>query len=371
MIRRLRIPLIVVVLLTVVSMIVLSQAKFGQSPKGERLERIKKSPNYVDGEFKNIHETPVLTTDKSRFSVMMDFMFQKKVRVAPEVDLPVVKTHIKALDPDEDALIWFGHSSYFIQLKGKTFLIDPVFSDYASPFSFINKAFKGTSVFDAEDFPDIDYLIITHDHWDHLDYQTVKDLRHKIKHVISALGVGQHFEHWGFSNDSITELDWYEGTTINNNWQLTATPARHFSGRGLRSNQTLWASFVLQTPQYNIFIGGDGGYDTHFTEIGDKYGPFDLAILEQGQYDEKWNLIHLMPDLLFKTAKDLDTKRILPVHHSRFALANHPWDEPLNKIVDNQSDSTVSVITPEIGQTVFLRDTTQVFKKWWKDLEPK
>nr|WP_319400693.1 MBL fold metallo-hydrolase [uncultured Carboxylicivirga sp.] len=369
MIRKLRIPLIVVVLLTVVSMIVLSQAKFGQSPKGERLERIKKSPNYVDGEFKNIHETPVLTTDKSRFSVMMDFMFQKKVRLAPEVDLPVVKTNIKALDPNEDALIWFGHSSYYIQLKGKTFLIDPVFSDYAAPFSFINKAFKGTTVFDAEDFPTIDYLIITHDHWDHLDYKTIKDLKPSIKQVICGLGVGQHFEYWGFSNEIITELDWYEATNLNKGWKLTATPARHYSGRGLKGNQTLWASYVLQTPDYNLYIGGDSGYDTFYTEIGDKYGPFDLAILEQGQYDEKWNLIHLMPYQLLKTAKDIGAKRILPVHNSRFALANHPWDEPLDKIGDNQSDSTASVITPEIGQTVFLRDKNQVFKKWWKNLD--
>lgn len=350
-------------------MLVLSQAKFGQLPRGERLERIKRSPNYVDGEFRNLHETPVITSDKSRFQIMRDFMFRKKVRLTPAEDLPVVKTDIKALNPEQDVLIWFGHSSYFIRLDGKTFLVDPVFSDYAAPFSFINKAFKGTSQFKAEDLPAIDYLIITHDHWDHLDYKTVMDLKPKVKQVVCALGIGQDFEYWGFENSSITELDWYESSQLAAGWHLTATPARHYSGRGLKGNQTLWASYVLQTPDFKLYIGGDSGYDVHFAEIGEKYGPFDLAILEQGQYDENWNLIHLMPYQVFKTATQLRAKRILPVHNSRFALANHPWDAPLNEITANHADSGISVLTPQIGEPVSLRDTPQTFTKWWKGRE--
>ena len=358
-----------ILLITVITMQVLSQAKFGQTPKGERLERIKRSENYVNGEFKNIHETPVLTSGKGRFRTMMGFMFRKKIRLTPEEELPVIKTDLKALNPKEDILVWFGHSSYFFQLKGKTFLVDPVFSNYASPFSFINKAFKGTNQYKADDFPVIDYLIITHDHWDHLDYQTILDLKSKVKNVVCALGVGQHFEYWGFDNSMITELDWYEGVNLGRDWQLTATPARHFSGRGLKGNQTLWASFVLQAPGYNLFIGGDGGYDTHFQEIGNKYGPFDLAILEQGQYDQNWKLIHLMPELVFTAAKQLQAKKILPVHNSKFALANHQWDEPLNKITENNANKEIPVLTPEIGEPVFLKDSTQNFKNWWKGLD--
>ena len=367
--KILGILVVIVLLIALTTVIILNQAKFGQLPKGERLERIKKSPNYRDGEFKNLSETPTITAEKSRFQVMMDFMFRKKVRLSPKQDLPVVKTNIKALNSEEDVLLWFGHSSYFFRLNGKSFLVDPVFSDYASPFSFINKVFKGTNAFHAEDFPDIDYLIITHDHWDHLDYKTIINLKPKIKKVICSLGVGQHFEYWNFDPTDITELDWYEGTELTKDWQLTATPARHFSGRGMKGNQTFWASFVLQTPHYKLFLGGDGGYDKHFAEIGNKFGPFDLAILEQGQYDENWNLIHMMPNQVFKVAAELQTNQILPVHHSKFALANHPWDEPLNKIVENHTDSTISVLTPQIGELVLLKGSTQTFGKWWKGID--
>lgn len=349
-------------------MILLSQSRFGQSPKGARLERIKNSPNYKDGEFRNLHETPVFTSDKSRFRVMMGFMFRKKTRLTPADSIPVIKTDLKAIKPEKDVLVWFGHSSYFMQIKGKTFLIDPVFSDYAAPFSFVNKAFKGTSNYKVDDFPPIDYLIITHDHWDHLDYQTVMSLKPKINQVICGLGVGQHFEYWGFNTSNITELDWYEGVDLNDGWKLTATPARHFSGRGLKGNQTLWVSFALQTPGFNVFIGGDGGYDTFFTEIGNKYGPFDLAMLEQGQYNDNWNLIHMLPRQVFVAAEELKVRCIFPVHNSRFALSNHPWDEPLNKITENHSDSGISVITPKIGELVFLKDSTLHFNKWWEGI---
>ena len=366
--RTLQILIAIIILITITSMMIFNQSRFGQTPNGERLERIKKSANYIDGKFKNLSETPVLVSEKSKLQIMSDFMFRKKIRVSPEEELPVIKTNIKTLNPKEDVLIWFGHSSYFIQLKGKKFLIDPVFSDYASPFSFINKAFKGTSLYKSSDFDDIDYLIITHDHWDHLDYNTIIDLKPKIRHIVCGLGIGQHFEYWGFDNSIITELDWYEGKSIGEGWQLTATPARHYSGRGLKGNQTLWVSFALQTPVCNIFLGGDSGYDTFFAEIGNKYGPFDIAILEQGQYDENWNLIHLMPGQLMKTAEQLKAHSILPVHNSRFALANHEWDEPLNSATDNHSDSGISVLTPQIGEVIVLKDTTHSFSKWWEEI---
>ncbi len=367
--KTIRIFLAIVLLITIGVMLVLGQAKFGQLPKGERLERILKSPNYKDGEFRNINETPVLSTEKSRFGVMMNFMFRKKIDLAPEIDIPAIKTNLKDLKSDEDCLIWFGHSSYFMKINGKTFLIDPVFSDYASPFSFINKAFKGTTAFKAEDMPEIDYLVITHDHWDHLDYHTVLELKDKVHHVICGLGIGQHFEYWGYDADIITDLDWYEGLDLDEGWRMTATPARHYSGRGLKGNQTLWVSYALQTPALNVYIGGDSGYDEFYKEIGSKYGPFDLAILEQGQYNQDWNLIHILPDQVFEAAKELKAKSILPVHNSRFALASHPWYEPLNKMVENHKDYGIRVITPEIGEVVNVKDSTQTFCKWWLSVE--
>ena len=347
-------------------MIIINQAKFGQSPKGERLERIKKSPNYSNGEFKNLSETAVMTSDKSSFGVMWDFMFSKKVNVTPKNIIPTIKTNLKNLGPDENVLVWFGHSSYFFRLHGKTFLVDPVFSSYASPFSFVNKAFKGTTVYNSDDLPNIDFLIISHDHWDHLDYKTILELKSKVNKVICGLGVGQHFEYWGYDDSMITELDWYEESLLQDSVQIAATPARHFSGRGIKRNKTLWTSYALKIHDFNLFIGGDGGFDTFFSEIGEKYGPFNLAILEQGQYNQNWNQIHLLPEQVFESAEQLRASRIFPVHNSKFALSSHPWDEPLNEITENGSNN-IPVLTPQIGELVRLTDSTQTFSEWWKE----
>lgn len=343
---------------------ILNQAQFGQLPKGERLERIKLSPNYMDGEFRNYSETPIISSDKSQFAVMWNFAFSKKERVTPADSLPAIKTNIKDLDPNENVMIWFGHSSYYLQLDGKTFLIDPVFSGYASPFSFTNKAFKGTNIYKAADFPEIDYLIISHDHYDHLDYNTVVEMKDKVKQVICGLGVGQHFEYWGYDVSQIMELDWYDQLNLVDGLELIATPARHYSGRGLKRNQSLWCSYVLKSADYKVYIGGDSGHDSFFTKIGEQFGPFDLAILEQGQYNKDWSFIHMLPEKVFETAEQLKAERIFPVHHSKFALAVHPWDEPLKKITENANG--IPVLTPEIGEVVYLSNSDQQYSKWWE-----
>lgn len=365
-IRTLQVLIGILLILSLTVMIILNQAKFGQLPKGERLERILKSPNYEKGVFKNLSETTVMSSDKSTFSVMLDFMFSKKVNVTPKKELPIIKTDIKALDSETDVLIWFGHSSYFMRLDGTTFLVDPVFSSYASPFSFLNKAFQGTTIYSSDDIPEIDYLIISHDHWDHLDYKTILNLKSKVQQVICGLGVGQHFEYWGYNSSKIKELDWYENYSLKG-IEITATPARHFSGRGIRRNKTLWASYVLQTENYNFFIGGDSGYDTFFEKIGSQYGPFDLAILEQGQYNKNWSLIHMLPEQLFNTAEQLQAKCIFPVHNSKFSLSNHSWDDPLKKMIKNLGTSNIPVITPKMGELVNFQDSVQTFSKWWEE----
>ncbi len=364
-----KIAILLLLILTSSGVLALNHPRFGQLPRGKRLEKLEKSPNYVKGQFKNLHETEVMTTEKGHLAMMGEFMSQKKIRLAPEAPLPVTRTDVKTLNAKTDLLIWLGHSSYYFQLNGRKFLVDPVFSSYASPLSFINKAYAGTTVYSAEDFADIDYLIITHDHWDHLDYKSVMDLKAKVKHVVCGLGVGQHFERWGYEDSVICELDWYDEMKTGDGWTLAATPARHFSGRGLKRNRTLWASFALISPDFRIFIGGDGGYDTFFTEIGEKYGPFDVAVLEQGQYNKNWSLIHLAPEKLLAAAKPLRAGRVLPVHNSRFTLSRHPWDEPLKKAIENLSGSDVSVMTPRMGDVVFLKDSKQHFDTWWEKVE--
>lgn len=344
---------------------ILNMPQFGQLPKGERLERVQSSPNYVNGEFVNFSETPVISSEKSQFAVMWNFAFGDKKNVTPGDTLPSFYTDLHGINPNENVLVWFGHSSYFLQVNGVKYLIDPVFSGYASPFSFTNKAFAGTNGYGVDDLPEIDYLIISHDHYDHLDYHTVKELKPKVGKVVCGLGVGQHFEYWGYNSDSIVELDWYDEISLNDSTKLIATPARHYSGRAMKRNQSLWASYVLISGESKVYIGGDSGYDTFFTEIGEKYGPFDLAILEQGQYNMDWQYIHMLPNELSKVKEDLNANQVFPVHNSKFALAIHSWDEPLDSASLNSSLHE-GLITPMIGELVRLGDTLQEFQEWWK-----
>lgn len=341
----------------------LQHPKFGNLPDGERKSRIEKSPNYKNGAFKNLNFTPQITGEGGFLKMIKDFRNAKNRR--PVDIIPSIKTDLLNLDRNKNVLVWFGHSSYFMQIDGKRFLVDPVFCGSASPFSFMIKSFKGTDIYTSADIPDIDYLFITHDHWDHLDYKTIKEMKPKIGKVITTLGVGAHLERWGYNPKIIVENDWFEALELEDGFTVNTTPARHFSGRSTKPNQTLWASFVMRTPSLQIFIGGDGGYDEHFAEIGEKFGGFDLVILENGQYNTSWKFIHTMPDEVLQAAKDLRAKRLFPVHNSKFALANHSWDEPLKVITEFNKSVNQPLVTPMIGELVNLNDTAQVFSEWW------
>jgi len=369
-IKRIMIVLIaVIVILTITIFVFVNQKSFGKLPSKEREERVLKSPNYKDGKFQNLSYTPQLTGDSGFLGTMYDFLFVKHERVTPVDEIPSVKTDLLNLERDKDILVWFGHSSYFIQIDGKRILADPVLSGSASPVSFVNKPFNGSDVYRTEDIPDIDYLFISHDHWDHLDYKTIMALKERTGKVICSLGVGEHFEYWGFNKDKIIELDWNEESPLDNSFKVYCLPARHFSGRGLSPNQSLWASYLLQTPTTKIYIGGDSGYDTHFASIGQRFGEIDLAILEDGQYGAGWKYIHMMPEEVVRASIDLNAKATLPVHSSKYALANHPWDEPLKKVTEFSQKENKRFLTPMIGEIVNLKDSTQTFKEWWTGLE--
>ena len=237
--------------------LVYTDPKFGRLPKGERLERIKNSPNYKNGRFENLNYTPQLTSEKSRFMTMYDFLFRKEENIRPTTPIPFIKSDLKQISQELNYIVWFGHSSYLLQINGKRILVDPVFYD-ASPVSFFNKPFEGTDYYTADMIPGIDYLIITHDHWDHLDYKTVTKLRDRIDKVICPLGVGEHFEKWKFNQNAIIETDWYDSIDFGNDFKIHCLPARHFSGRGLKSNKSLWASFMIESDSKTIFLSGDG-----------------------------------------------------------------------------------------------------------------
>jgi L-ascorbate metabolism protein UlaG (beta-lactamase superfamily) len=361
--------LTVIVLAGISAVIVLRQPRFGKQATGDRLERIKKSANYKNGSFQNRSFTPVFAEDASKWAVFKEFFFVKSINGTPKTEIPSVKTDLLNLDPSKDILVWFGHSSYFMKIDGKNILVDPVLSGHASPFSFSIKAFRGSDIYKAEDMPEIDYLFITHDHWDHMDYETLVKLKSKVKKVICGLGTGSNLEYWGYDKNIITEMDWDESFSPDSGFTIFSLTSRHFTGRLFKRNQSLWTSFVLKTPTSRIFLGCDGGYDKHFAEIGKTFGEFDLAIMENGQYNKAWKYIHTHPDEFLKEAKELHAKRVLPVHSGKFKLANHSWDEPLRRISEYNADGDVSLITPMIGETVNLKDSTQVFSKWWESVD--
>lgn len=345
----------------------LSREVFGAEAEGKRKARMLMSKNYKNGQFQNLSETPQLAEGQSMPKVMFNFLFGKKnPDLKPKKDIPFVKTDLKNLNKDENIFVWFGHSSYFIRLNRVSFLIDPVFSKFGSPVKIFNKAFSGADFYTPEMMPEIDYLIISHDHYDHLDYHTVKALKPKVKQVILPLGVGAHFEKWGYAEEQLLEEDWGGSFNLKNNLKITFTPARHFSGRKFKRNTTLWSSFVLESPDKKLFLCGDSGYDTHFKTIGEEHGPFDFAIMENGQYNEAWKYIHALPEDVIKASEDLGVKNIIPVHSAKFALALHSWTEPLEKITASGKDKNLPVLTPKIGEVLYLDKENKVFENWWQ-----
>jgi len=339
---------------------------FGRLPKGLRLEKIHHLANYRDGALQNLSETPMQPESVSFFKILKAFFFEKHPDKVPDKALPFILPNING-DPKSDTpeIIWFGHSSYLIKIDGLRILVDPVFSKTPSPFSFIgSKAFLGTDVVKAEEFKNIDLLIITHDHYDHLDYNSILKIAPQVKTIVTSLGVGEHLEKWGIKADKINELCWEESITLFSSVKLTAVPARHFTGRKFKRNQTLWSAFVLKTENYQLFLGGDSGYDTHFAKIGEEFGPFDLALLECGQYNAYWPYIHMFPEETVQAAIDLKAKVLMPVHWGKFSLAMHPWNEPIKRVVLAAAANQLPLVTPKLGETIILNEYLPT-ENWW------
>lgn len=370
MMRLVLLTLIMLAVLGGSAWLYLGHAKFGALPAGARLERVKKSPNFRDGEFHNQIPTQMMTGSKGSLAMWREFLFNGSRRLKPAGAIPSVKQDLLGLPPEKNAVAWFGHSSYFIQAGDKRLLVDPVLSGRASPLPFTTKAFEGTDAYTAADIPEIDALFITHDHWDHLDYETMVKLRSKVKRVVCPLGVGAHLERWGYDPAVIAEGDWGDKVDLGSGLTATVLPARHFSGRTFTRNRTLWASFAVTAPGgYKIYLGGDGGYGPHFKDIGREFGGFDLAMLENGQYDKSWALIHMMPDEVLRAAEDLRAARVVPVHNSKFSISNHDWDAPLRTITAIAGKSRGRLLTPMIGSIVDLKAPAAEVADWWAAAE--
>jgi L-ascorbate metabolism protein UlaG (beta-lactamase superfamily) len=354
-----------VLILALAIFLFMQQRSFGKEPDGARLERIKRSPNYVNGSFVNLTDTPMQSEDASYFKMFMKFFFKGNTGSPPK-PLPSVKTNLKLPPPARPTFTYFGHSAYMIQMNGKNILMDPVFSERTSPVQYLGtKNFEGTHVYELKDMPAIDFVILSHDHYDHMDYETLKQLAGTPTRFVVPLGVGAHLEYWGISPDHITELDWWEATDAISGIKVTSTPARHFSGRSFKRGTSLWCSYVLQTPDYKIYLGGDSGYEKHFAQIGEKFGPFDLAILECGQYNEWWPYIHMMPEQTAQAGIDLGAKIVWPVHWGKFALAFHPWNESILRISKRAEELRLRLTTPMIGEQIIL-GTKYPNQNWWE-----
>ena len=261
-------------------------------------------------------------------------------------------------------VVWFGHSAALVKTATANILFDPSFSHYAGPISGLVKAFEGTNANNHKDMPVIDLLVISHDHYDHLDYVTVKKLRKKVKRVIVPMGVGSHFRKWGYDASMITELNWSDSFRLNDQVTITATPAHHRSNRTFEQRKTLWASYVLKADGYKIYFSGDTGYSKHFKLIGEQYGPFDLALMECGQYNKNWSQSHMHPTQTVKASKDLGAKMIIPIHWAKFAESDHPWNEPVKLLRQSADSAKLSYTIPFIGQPYTIGEKLDEIK-WW------
>ncbi|WP_228437668.1 MBL fold metallo-hydrolase [Chryseobacterium sp. 7] len=343
--------------------------QFGALPERERLELIKKSPHYKDGKFRNLEEKPTITKGYSMLGEIWTSITKEFPHTEPLDVLPSVKTDLKSIPANENIIVWFGHSSFFLQLNGVKILVDPIFSGKASPLPWGVKAYKGSDIYTAADMPEIDYMLLSHDHYDHLDYETVTALQRKVKYVVCGLGAWAHYERWGYTKQQIIEKDWGEKVQVKPDLAIFAESTHHDGGRGFKSSQALWLSFFIQSPGMNVYYSGDGGYSNRFKQIAAKYPAIDWAIMECGQYNKAWQSVHELPEEVALAATELKAKNMLPVHHSKFTLARHPWNEPLERISALSQGKAYRLATPVIGEKVRLSDNTQQFKQWWKNVK--
>jgi Predicted Zn-dependent hydrolases of the beta-lactamase fold len=347
-------------------------SSFGTLPSETSAEQFKNSPQYNSekGIFVNRRPNVIEEMRKKAMTIsgIKDFIFAGDAQRVPANNLPEVKVDFEQFKKaDQDfKVVWFGHSSLLLNLDGKTVLIDPVLSDTTGPLGFMMKRFQ-KAVTDLSELPPIDVIIISHDHYDHLDMDSVKFFKNKETKFIVPLGVAAHLVGWGISASRITELDWWQNSKIDG-LEIIATPAQHFSGRGFfNQNKSLWASWVIRNEKHNIYFCADSGYDTHFKDIGEKYGPFDLAFIEDGQYNEKWREVHLLPEESIQAFYDLKAKRYFPIHWGMFNLALHAWYEPIENIAKFTAEKKIPLIAPKIGEVVTVNDN-YVTNYWWSEL---
>lgn len=326
------------------------------------------SPNYHDGKFRN--PAPMRKHSLAETArLWWTFMFDRPQGTTPQDAVPVRALSREALLTAPDKTLYrLGHSTMLIKLAGEFYLTDPVFSERASPVQWAGPARFHAPPISIDELPPIKAVILSHDHYDHLDHAAIMALAAKTERFLTPLGVGDRLVDWGVNAAKVSQFDWWQGTEIGG-VRLVATPAQHFSGRSLGdANTTLWASWVILHDGLRIFFSGDTGYFAGFKEIGAKYGPFDVALLETGAYDKQWPDVHMQPEETLQAFLDLQGKWLLPVHNGTFDLALHRWQDPFDRIAALAQERGVALTTPEMGEGV---DLTQPHAghAWWRNLK--
>ncbi|PIM51834.1 hydrolase [Roseateles chitinivorans] len=326
---------------------------------------IEQSPQWAEGKFRNPAVEPEQGFWKT-VGIFWDFMFHKPAGTAPDRPIEVqALTRDQLLAAPDRTLFRLGHSTVLLKLRGRFWLTDPVFSERASPFSWMGpKRFHAPPIA-LDELPEIEAVILSHDHYDHLDHDTVLALAPKVRRFLTPLGVGQRLIDWGVPAAKVQQFDWWQGTSIAG-VQLTATPAQHFSGRGLSDrNSTLWASWVLIDGDLRVFFSGDTGYFDGFKTIGERFGPFDLTLMETGAYDPRWPYVHMQPEQTMQAHVDLRGRRLLPIHNGTFDLAMHRWQDPFERISALARLRKVELVTPVIGAPLAIEEPGPT-PAWWQ-----
>lgn len=302
---------------------------------------------------------------KDLYDITKMYLTVERVEPTPKADLPVLEMTTESLIEETENVVYrLGHSSVLMKLDNQFVMTDPVFSDRASPVQWAGpKRFHKAPITIAE-LPAIDVVVISHDHYDHLDKAAVKELADKVSLFLVPLRVGEHLIKWGVSADKVIELNWWESYVFNG-IEYTLTPTQHFSGRtGVDRDRTLWGSWVIAAPTQRVFFSGDSGYFSGFKEIGEKYGPFDLTLVETGAYNEAWSQIHMFPEQSVQAHIDLKGKVMFPIHNSTFDLATHDWQEPINRALANAQERGVDVVMPKMGERLVVGDAMPL-SYWW------
>jgi L-ascorbate metabolism protein UlaG (beta-lactamase superfamily) len=350
-------------------------AAFGSAARGERLERMQSSHRYAGGIFTNEEPTKLMSAGET-FKISREFFLGNDQMRVPSCTLPMesnVAARLATAPRTGLRITWLGHSTTLIEIDGRTVLTDPMWSDRASPSVLVGPRRFHPPPLPLQQLPRIDAVLISHDHYDHLDMRSVRALAVRGATFHVALGVAAHLEGWGVAPERLVEHDWWQRHRLGGGVEVVSTPSRHFSGRGLFDrNETLWTSWVIVGPQHRVYFSGDTGQTAAFQTIREKLGPFDVAMLEIGQYHPSWGQIHLGPVGALDALKALGARFLLPVHWATFELGLHAWSEPAETLHTEAGRRGVSLVTPRLGEPVepTAGGAASPSTPWWRALPP-